>query len=114
MTAYIFDFVINNNITILYCIKNFHTFIINIRNNLNNNEVNNIINNNNNFDTNYYLFINSNNQQSLFERTNCNINMIEVFQGNYNIQTIEDFKLQNHNLLDNLVWINILGRLALD
>ena len=34
MTTYIFDFVINNNITTLYCIKNFNTFIINITNNI--------------------------------------------------------------------------------
>ena len=115
MTTYIFNLIIDNNIITLYCIKNFQTFIINITNNINNNEANNIINNNNNFNINYYLFNNNgNNQQSLFERTNCNINLIEVFQGNYNIQTINDFKYQNQNILDKIAWLNIFGRLALD
>ena len=115
MTNYIFDYIVNNNNNItLYCLKNFQTFIINITININNdNEINNNINNNN-YGSDYYLFNNNNNEQCLLEKTNCNLNIIQVFQGNYNIQSVEDFRLQHPNLFQSLIWINILGRLALD
>jgi len=116
MSTFIFDSNQENNVVTLYCIKDFQTFIINITININNNdEINNNINNNN-YGINYYLFQNESNEQCLFERTNCNINIIDVIQGNHEIRTINQYRDNNYNqnLLDNMVWLNILGRLALD
>ena len=113
MTSYIFDSVQVNDTISLYCIKDFQTFIINITVNINNNED---INNNINYGIDYYLFQNESNERCFFEKTVCNINIMNVIQGNYEIRSINQYRENNYNqnLLDNMVWLNILGRIALD
>ncbi len=121
MTTYIFDSIINNDILSLYLIKDFNTFIININQNFNNDEINNNINNNNNnYGQNYYIINNMHNEQCLFERIPCNISIMNVFEGisngDYQLRTVEEFRQNNyhHNILDNIIWINILGNIAIN
>ena len=105
---------INNTNIILYCLKEFETFTINLRINLDDNEVNNNIANNL-LNINYYLFTNLSNQRVLFQYEQSNISLIDVLEGNYNIVPINDYRENNpyENILDHMTWLNILGRIEL-
>lgn len=117
MTTYIFDSIYNNDNLSLYLIKDFNTFIININQNFNNNEINN---NFNNYGINYYIINNSHNEQCLFERIPCNISIMNILEGisngDYQLRTVEEFRQNNYhnNILDNIIWINILGNIAIN
>lgn len=125
MTTQIFNSRLDNddNKLILYCLREYQTFTISITFNINNeiiNNINDLIFNNDNFGLDYFFFLNRKNQECLFEKNYCNISCIDVLNGLvnniYNIQSIDDFRVNNdyQNLLDDFAWINILGRLALN
>tara|TARA_B100000575_G_C23125384_1_gene651946 strand:- start:1000 stop:1350 length:351 start_codon:yes stop_codon:yes gene_type:complete len=105
---------INNTNIIIYCLKEFETFIINLRINPDNNEINNNIDNNQ-ININYYLFTNLSNQRVLFQYEQSNISLIDVLEGNYNIIPINEYRENNpyENILDHMTWLNILGRIEL-
>ena len=105
---------INNTNIIIYCLKEFETFIINLRINPDNNEINNNIDNNQ-ININYYLFTNLSNQRVLFQYEQSNISLIDVLEGNYNIVPINEYRENNpyENILDHMTWLNILGRIEL-
>ena len=109
---------INNTNIILYCLKEFETFTINLTINPDNNEINNEINNNidnNQININYYLFTNLSNQRVLFRYEQSNISLIDVLEGDYNIVPINEYRENNpyENILDHMTWLNILGRIEL-
>lgn len=105
---------INNTNIIIYCLKEFETFTINLRINPDNNEINNNIDNNQ-ININYYLFTNLSNQRVLFQYEQSNISLIDVLEGNYNIVPINEYRENNpyENILDHMTWLNILGRIEL-
>ena len=105
---------INNTNIILYCLKEFETFTINLTINPDNNEINNNIDNNQ-ININYYIFTNLSNQRVLFQYELSNISLIDVLESDYNIVLINDYRANNpyENILDHITWLNILGRIEL-
>ena len=117
MLVYIWNTeLINNNYIIFSCLslKNFTTFTIHLTINPDDNNINYNINNNG-ININYYLFNNTNNQRVLLEYQESNLLLVDVLQGNYELIAINDYRENNiyNNLLDNMVWLNILGRIEL-
>ena len=110
MSKYIFNSIEENNNLKLYCIKDFNTFIINIKYNIDVNEINNYYNENNIFS---YLVDNLNNGKFLIEKKNCDINIMNIFEGiqnnDYNLTQLHIFRQYNDLLNINSIWINVLG-----
>ena len=105
----------NNQTLTLSCLKNFNTFNIKITSNLNDNFINNRINNNG-LGVDFFLFNNQHNERILFEKTPNNLTIVDVIQAGYQLTSIEEFKQNNNfnnNILDNMTWLMILGRISL-